>query len=442
MDTTPTPRPEGLSGLPDCVELGVWTNVPVPPHRPFRLKFKDVDDKRHRAVKKARVLTFHAVGCTGCHADQRTTALVAQAMALQAGHPRRFGGGPDASPASFLYHLGDVVYKHDKDTAGEQSPLPPPPKRKDFGQLYDEQFYGPYAGYAPPVFAVAGNHDGKDVDPEGASGKSAIHHFLKNFCGLHDGGAPDNRSSPRVAAAQPYPYWLLRTPLAWFIGLYSNVNNAGQLDNPHDDARPQFDWLVRTLQEVRKGGDGRAVFLVVHYPPYSAAANFAQRGNPNFGPTPRPPGKRLRPLGVLLQEAFRASGEQPDVVLSAHAHLYQRLTYTHADGRQTPYLVAGAGGHAPVEKLSAPCWHDKEDLAGERPRVVYPEGLRLPEGDTLALAAHNDRDFGFLRLTVDGGKHRLTGEYFTVADRQAAGGAEAVLDDSFSLDLRSHVLRG
>jgi hypothetical protein len=426
------------------VELGVWTKIPVPPHGPFRLRFKDVDRKRNRAAKKGRVLTFHAVGCTGCHADQRTTALVAKSMAAQAEHPRRFGGTPEAAPASFLYHLGDVVYKKDKDTAGEQSPLPPPHERKDFGELYNIQFYAPYAAYAPPIFAVAGNHDGKDIDPEGPTRKSAIHHFLKNFCGMADGEAPDNQASDRPATAQPYAYWVLQTPLAWFIGLYSNVNNAGQLDNPQDDARPQFDWLVRTLKKVRRAGASKAVLLVVHYPPYSAAADFVERGDPNLGPTPRPAGKRLEPLGMLLQEAFLASGQYPDAVLSAHAHLYQRLTYTQADGRQIPYLIAGAGGHAPVEKLSRPCSKQDEE-AGEPqtpPRVVYPDGLHLPLGDRLELAAHNDQAFGFLRLTVDGNKHRLVGEYYTVADASASGEPEAGLADSFTLDLRSHSLRG
>jgi hypothetical protein len=57
-------------------------------------------------------------------------------------------------------------------------------------------------------------------------------------------------------------------------------------------------------------------------------------------------------------------------------------------------------------------------------------------------AAHNDQAFGFLRLTVDGNKQRLTGEYFTVAAADASAEAEAGVADSFSLDLRTHCLRG
>src|SRR5262249_31229136 len=156
----------------------------------------------------------------------------------------------------FLYHLGDLVYKKDKETAGEQSPDPPPEKRHDFAQLYNTQFYAPYAPYAPAIFALAGNHDGKDHDPGGPARKSAIHHFLKNFCGLDDGDPSDNQSSGRLPMTQPYPYWLLETPLAYVVGLYTNVNNAGQFDDPQGPAQPQFDWLVQTLRDIKAAADG------------------------------------------------------------------------------------------------------------------------------------------------------------------------------------------
>ncbi len=60
---------------------------------------------------------------------------------------------------------------------------------------------------------------------------------------------------------QPYPYWLFRTPLAYFVCLYANDVNGGQLDDPESDETPQSNWLVDTLKAVRKEDDGRAVFL-------------------------------------------------------------------------------------------------------------------------------------------------------------------------------------
>jgi len=400
--------------LQDCVELGVWTKIPGPMPASLRLTLEQVSTNDAQAVTHRGVLTFHVVGCTGCHADQQATTMVASAMADQVAHPHRFGGIPEAVPASFFYHLGDIVYKKDKDTAGEQSPALPPEKQRDFAQLYDTQFYGPFTPYGPLIFAIAGNHDGKDRDPNGPPRKSAIHHFLKNFCRLNDGDPPDNRSSSRPPMAQPYPYWLLETPLAYFVGLCANVNNGGQLDNPEEDGLPQFDWLVQTLSDIKDAADDKAVLLAVHYPPYSAAANFLERGNPNLGPTPRPQGKTLEPLGVLLQRAFRHSGQYPDVVFSAHAHNYQRLTYVHADGRQIPYLIVGAGGHIPVEKLSQPCAKGQDvGQPGTRPQPVFPPGLSLSVGDRVELAAFNDTVFGFLRVTLDRSRRRLSGEYFT-----------------------------
>ncbi|HLJ96480.1 MAG TPA: metallophosphoesterase [Gemmataceae bacterium] len=433
---------EPTTALPDCVELGVWTKIPDPPPYSLRLKLNEVAKKESRAIKERGAMTFHTVGCTGCHADQQATIRVATTMAVQGKHPQRFGGTQAAVMASFLYHLGDVVYKHDKDTAGEQSPLPLQETQHDFAQLYNAQFYAPYASYAAPIFAVAGNHDGKNRDPDGPFRKSAIHHFLKNFCGSEDGGPPDNQCSARPAMTQPYPYWLFQTPLAYFIGLYTNVNNAGQLDNPEEEDQPQYRWLVQTLRDIKAAKEKRAVFVAVHYPPYSAAVNFLQRGDPNLGPTPRPWGKSLEPLGMLLQQAFRASGQFPDAVFSAHAHHYQRLTYTHANGRQIPYLIAGGGGHAPVEKLSRPCL--KKDQTASRTAgpaaVVFPPLLKLPPGDRVDLAAFNDTDHGFLRITLDHNKHRLTGEYFTAYPSASTPATLPALNDSFTLDLRSHTV--
>ena len=304
------------------------------------------------------------------------------------------------------------MYKKDKDTAGEQSPARPPDDH-DFGQLYDTSSMPLHSLHLADL-RHRGQPRRQGRRPRRPARKSAIHHFQKNFCGLDDGDPPDNRSSSRPPMAQPYPYWLLQTPLAYFVGLYTNVNNAGQLDNPEEDGQPQFDWLVQTLADIKQNfADGKAVFLAVHYPPYSAAANFLERGDPNLGPTSRPPGKTLEPLGILLQRAFRHSGQYPDAVLSAHAHHYQRLTYTHADGRQIPYLIVGGGGHIPVETLSKPCAKGLDaGSLGAGPQAVFPPGLTLPVGDRVELTTFNDKDFGFLRITLNRGGRKLTGEYF------------------------------
>jgi hypothetical protein len=369
-------------------------------------------------------MTFHVTGCTGHYDNHVPQSKVAEAMARQAAQPHCYGGSARAVAASFFFHLGDIVYK------GEN---PDDAERADMRKLFAEQFYAAYAGYPRNIFAIPGNHDGKDPrHPE----RSALGHFLLNFCAARRQRSPDAPAGGRAAMVQPYVYGLLQTPLAYVIGLYTNDVNGGQLDDPAGRGAPQYRWLVRALKAVRKRADGRAVLLALHYPPYSGAANFLQRGDPNLGPTPRP--LKLEPLGAILREAFWEARQYPDAVLSAHAHHYQRITYDHADGRQTPYLIVGSGGHAPTEGLADTC----DGRPGEAPAlpadVVLPPGLTLAQADRARLVAYNDRDFGFLRLTVDAGRRALVGEYFAAYSESRPAGSPTGPDDSFTLDLKSH----
>ena len=77
----------------------------------------------------------------------------------------------------------------------------------------------------------------------------------------------------------------------------------------------------------------------------------------------------------------------------------------------------------------------------DRPPVVYPPGSEPPAGDHVELAAFNDRDFGFLRVTLDGNKRTLMGEYFKAFTLFPSPQASPALDDSFTLDLRTHTVR-
>jgi hypothetical protein len=241
---------------------------------------------------------------------------------------------------------------------------------------------------------------------------------------------------------QPYPYWLFETALCYIVGLYTNDINGGQLDDPTATSRPQYKWLVSTLKAIKAAADGKVVFFALHYPPYSGAANFAERGDPNLGPTPRnpPPAGVLRPLGNILQHAFNDSGQYPDVVLSAHAHLYQRITYTYASGWQIPHLIAGSGGHGPIEKLSIACSGNTINMPATPFDIVEPPGLAIPKGDSIKVVKYNDADFGFLRLTVDRNRKIVTGEFFTVPVQSKPGPGSPVLFDSFTLNLEKHTI--
>jgi acid phosphatase type 7 len=412
---------------PECVEHGVWVPVPTdPPDDELRLRLKDVDADESRTIKQRGAMGFHALGCSGFYQNQEPGKRVAGAMADQISKPKAYGGTRDAVPASFLFHLGDLAYKDENPTNVEA---------KDQALIYNAQFYAQYTKYSREIFAIPGNHDGKSSKHQS---KSGIEHFQENFCDPARGRSPDNTTDRRKAMCQPYPYWRLETPITTIIGLYTNDINAGQLDDPMSDGQPQYRWLVKTLAEIKQRTERKALILALHYPPYSGGANFRERGDPNLGPTPRR--GQLQPLAVLLRQAYAETNQYPDVVLSAHAHLYQRITYQHADGREIPYMIVGSGGHPPVENLFETCTKGVLERRPPPLDLVLPPGSDLPNGDTAKVVAYNDTDFGFARITVDINENTLTGEFFTAFSSGATPQAVPALADAFVLDLKKHRL--
>jgi hypothetical protein len=416
-----------------CVERGVWSPIPVePPGGPHHLKLKNVDANEAQAIRERGIISFHAVGCSGNFKDHLPGSMVAKAMAAQINNPRVYAGSQAAVGASFLFHLGDLVYK-DEDQAD--------PDGKDQATMYNSQFYVQFANYSREIFAIPGNHDGKTSVKKK---KWGILHFLQNFCASKRQKSPDDQTnaSNRLTMIQPYPYWLFETAVCYVVALYTNDINGGQLDDPMGTEKPQYQWLVDTLKSIKGAANGKAVLLALHYPPYSGAANFAERGNPNLGPTPRRPSPagELLPLGNILQQAFHESGQYPDVVLSAHAHFYQRITYTYASGWQIPYLVCGSGGHGPVEKISTTCSGASVALRGVPFDAILPLGLALPKGDSVKVASYNDGDFGLLRLTVDKNQKIVIGEFFAAFNESNPSAALPVLSDSFVLRLEKHTI--
>jgi hypothetical protein len=228
--------------------------------------------------------------------------------------------------------------------------------------------------------------------------------------------------------------------VAYIVGLHTNELNGGLLDDPEENDEPQYAWLVNTLQNIKQAEDGKRLVLALHYPPYSGASNFSQRGDPNLGPTPRrnPGAGLLQPLAVTLQHAFQQAGLYPDLVISAHAHLYPRITYTYTGGHQIPYLIAGSGGHWPVERLAEACDKSVKNDPTTPLSVVSPPGAVLPPGDSAQVESFNDADFVYLRITVDLANAVIAGEFFTI---DVKPDPSPRLFDSFILDLRSHKLR-
>jgi acid phosphatase type 7 len=433
-------EPQSNHPVYPCVETGVWTPIPKPPPKgDLRITLKAIDSEQSKQVKSTNRLTFHAVGCSGRFEQypdgQQPGPAVANALAKQVTDPAVYGGYASAGSASFLFHLGDVVYKEESENA---SAAAADPRGREQAVMYDSQFYQQYASYKREVFAIAGNHDCKFSK---RSERSPIDHYLINFCDSVRRISPDNSSNKtRQTMVQPYPYWTLETPVAYIVGLDTNDVNGGLLDDPEENDEPQYAWFVETLQEIKAANDGKRLVLALHYPPFSGAANFHHRGDPNLGPTPRrnPGAGLLQPLAVTLQHAYQQAGLYPDLVISAHAHLYQRITYTYTGGYQIPYLVCGASGHWPIERMAE--GYDKS--LGNVPTppfpAVLPRGVTLPAGDSAMVANFNDTDFGYLRITIDLANKVIAGEFFTI-DVKPDGSPK--LFDSFELDLGAHKLR-
>ena len=313
------------------------------------------------AVKEAQdtgVLVFHSVGDTGGVYGDDVEKAIADAMNNQISEATT---SRKPTPA-FYYNLGDVVYFN-----GEN-------------RLYASQFYEPYQNYHASIFAIAGNHDGdthtRPGDP--VDTEPSLFGFMRNFC-----DTMSHYDSPyRPTMTQPYVYWTLGTPFATIVGLYSNVD--GTLDARGTSEQQQ--WFEA---QVRNAPLDKALLVAVHHPPYSLDTTHG--GYPD--------------IEIALDRVIQATGRIPTAVLSGHVHSYQRFE-RELGVKKVPYIVAGAGGYA--NKLTL--LHKIEKTAGGK---TLPAGFQTTHSD-LKLMAHNDREPGFLRITLDAGRKELTSDYFLV----------------------------
>ncbi len=296
---------------------------PIPPPRvvPPRVDLGDVVSADLLAsITQAGRIAFHAVGDTGA-AKVNAFQAAATAIANEASVADAMVADlqqPGAETPAFFFHLGDVVYYF-----GE-------------AQYYYDQFYDPFRAYDRPVFAIPGNHDGAVFgSAAGTPQVPTLTAFLRNFCAAAAGPSPDAGGLVRSTMTQPGVYFTLDAPFVSIIGLYSNVlegpgvisSQGGQFPIGDDQLQFLTGELTR-LKPAREAGE-RAVLVACHHPPVSVDSKHG-------GTTG---------LAADIDSACRAAGLWPDVVLSGHAHLYQRFTRA-VDGREIPYVVAGSGGFA------------------------------------------------------------------------------------------------
>jgi hypothetical protein len=369
----------------------VTETIPAPWKTPPVMSLRDVlNASAIQGIQNAGKIVFHSTGDTGGVKEPSHQFAVADAMANDIGTETYAAGRP-----AFFYHLGDVVYY--------------------FGQerYYYDQFYDPYRDYAGPIFAIPGNHDGVLFKSEPVAFSLAP--FYENFCSKAPTSDPSAKGFARTTMTQPGAYFTLNAPFLKIIGLYSNTSETTGVIGNATTGPAQLQFLQSQLaaaaaQRAQKGAAPFALVIAVHHPPFTISKSHF--------PSPD--------MLAQIDQACVSAKIWPDIVLSGHAHLYERYTRTmKADGRQIPYVVAGNGGYL---NLSNP----RQGKNGVNPQPGIPGNDG--KGNQLTLNVYNNTVHGFLRLTVDAGSILC----------ESLGVDETTLKtssmDAFTVDLTNHVV--
>lgn len=319
---SPVPDPKKTTKAKRMTDYVATTLLPIP--NPKRDPTMTLDEIIGTAgvneIQTAGSISFHTIGDTG-HENGSNQELVAQAMTLDYNTQH-----PAASPAFFL-HLGDVIYYDNTDKG------------------YQGQFYVPYKKYPGKIIAIPGNHDGELFKFDGTSTgqKNTLDAFQRNFCQSKPGVPPDAGTIYREMISQPGVYWVLNAPFVDIIGLYSNIGEGPGFISGKTIGQNQKDWFVKTLKTIgqqRSKAGRKALIVAVHHPPFSNGGHS---------------GSSL--MLADMDDAFKQADIQPDAVLAAHAHNYQRFTRNikyKNENWQVPYYVVGTGGRGltPLEIAS------------------------------------------------------------------------------------------
>ncbi len=163
----------------------------------------------------------------------------------------------------------------------------------------------------------------------------------------------------------------------------------------------QLSWLTEELGAADEAGV--AVVVTMHHPIYSADDHHSGSAA----------------MHAALAQAMQDSKVTPDLVLAGHVHNYQRFTRK-ANGRDSTYVVAGAGGYHNMHRVAK--------VNGDP--VVTPVTLE-ETGDEVVFEKYVDDQFGFLRLILS--DTSVVGSYFTVPKYPAPQAAGTQVD-TFRLD--------
>ncbi len=384
-------NPQDVAADSSITATQVTEAIPAPWKNPPVMSLSDVlNAPTIQAIQSAGQIVFHSTGDTGGIKEPSHQFAVADAMADDVA-AKTFATGR----AAFFFHLGDVVYY--------------------FGQerYYYDQFYDPYRDYAAPIFAIPGNHDGVLFKAEPVAYSLAP--FYENFCSKSPKNDPAAKGFSRTTMTQPGVYFTLNAPFLKIIGLYSNTGETVGIISDTTTGTAQLQFLQSQLaaaaaQRAQTGAAPFALVLAVHHPPFTVSKSHS--------PSPD--------MLAQIDAACVAANIWPDIVISGHAHLYERYTrIMKADGRQIAYVVSGNGGYL---NFSDP----RKGKNGVNPQPGIPGNDA--KGNVLTLNVFNNTMHGFLRLTVDA--KSILCESLGVDETTK----ETSSMDAFTVDLAKHIV--
>jgi hypothetical protein len=363
------------------------------------------------SIQSAGRIVFHAVGDIGASTATHYPSEIRVSDAIT--QECQTAAAPDR-PA-FLYLLGDLIY--------------------DFGeaQYYYDEFYEPYRNYPSPIFAIPGNHDSFIV-PGTPEAQWPLTTFARNFCSEEPVVTPEAGSLHRTSMTQPGVYFALDAPFVRILGLFSNaLEDPGVISSQGGTWKQvpdyQLDFLSAQLNRAKVEGFSGALIIAVHHPPFNYAPPAGGTGAAgSHGGNPE--------MLAQIDAICKAEGVYPHAFLAGHAHNYQRYTRTIQFGEgtiQVPYIVCGGGGHNLNPLVQAHL-----GSAAQEPKdgddVTYLDTQRAVDATRLVLDRHDDRTYGFLRISVD--RAQLAIGFHQIGTKT---GSDAP-SDSVVVSLASHTL--
>jgi hypothetical protein len=164
----------------------------------------------------------------------------------------------------------------------------------------------------------------------------------------------------------------------------------------------QLAYLEAQLKQAKKYTG--ALILAVHHPPFSySPPRNGQGAGGDHGGSPN----MLRQIDTIC----KAQGVYPHVVLSGHAHNYQRFTRALNFGGkdyQVPFIICGDSGHNvnPLVKgkRGEPA---QEPEFGADVSYLDPNQKSGVATKGLTLNHYDDSNYGYLRVTVDKSRIQL-----------------------------------